>query len=367
MARRKIVTVLDKMIALDLLKTVLATLFVIVTILVSQKFISVLGMAVKGQISSATVLTILGLKTIIVAVSFMPVAVFVAVLMVIGRMYRNQEMAALASAGGGIGALYYAVYLLVIPLSILAMWSALVAAPWAEATTKRLIYEDSKAADVRGIAAGKFSEYSQGDMVFYAEEISDDGLMHRVFAQHREQQNLSVIVSKAGRFKDFPGGRYLVLMDGERIQGQPGRVDFIIEYFAEYALRVEEKGAVMSHDRWTDKSSVLFASQDLEDIAELQRRIAVPLGILFLSALAIPLAQVTPRGGVYGNLFTAFLIYFTYANLQKAGQSWVAKGEIPVWAGYCWLYILSLLIMFVVVTKIYGMKWVLMQFRRRVV
>ena len=28
-----------------------------------------------------------------------------------------------------------------------------------------------ESADIRGIAAGKFSEYSQGDLVFYVEEI----------------------------------------------------------------------------------------------------------------------------------------------------------------------------------------------------
>ena len=365
MARRKLVTVLDKMIVVDLLKTVLATLFVIVAILVSQKFISILGMAVKGQISSVTVLSILGLKIIIVAVSFMPVAVFVAVLMVIGRMYRDQEMSAMASAGGGVGALYYAVYILIIPVSMVAMWTALVSAPWAEATTKQLIHEDSKSADVRGISAGKFSEYSQGDLVFYVEDISDDGQMHYVFVQSRKTDKLAVIISKTGRIKDLPGGRYMVLKDGERIQGLPGEVDYVIEYFDEYALRIEEKGNIISHDRWADKTSALWASTDLEDIAELQRRLAVPLGILVLSALAIPLAQVSPRGGVYGNLFTAFLIYFSYANLQKVGQSWVAKGDIPVWVGNSWIYLLTLFIVFLVVAKIYGIKWVLMQFKPR--
>jgi lipopolysaccharide export system permease protein len=70
MGRRKLVTVLDKMIFQDLLKTLLAVLTVIVVIIVSRQFIRILAEAIEGQVSSETLLTILGLKTIIASVEF---------------------------------------------------------------------------------------------------------------------------------------------------------------------------------------------------------------------------------------------------------------------------------------------------------
>ncbi len=69
------------------------------------------------------------------------------------------------------------------------------------------------------------------------------------------------------------------------------------------------------------------------DIAELQRRFSVPLGILLLSFIAVPLAQLSPRGGVYGNMLVGFLIYFSYGNLVRVSQSWVISGTIPSWLG----------------------------------
>ena len=86
MGRRQLVTVLDKMIVQDLLKTLLSVLTVIVVIIVSRKFIRILDDAIAGQVSNEILLTILGLKTIIASVDFLPVALFMAVLMVLGRM-----------------------------------------------------------------------------------------------------------------------------------------------------------------------------------------------------------------------------------------------------------------------------------------
>ncbi|MDD5322940.1 MAG: LptF/LptG family permease, partial [Methylococcales bacterium] len=109
------------MIAQDLLKTLMAVLTVIVVIIVSRKFIKILDRAIEGQISTETLLAILGLKTIVASIEFLPVALFMAVLMVLGRMYRDQEMSAVSSAGGGAGTIYRAVFLLVLPLTILAV------------------------------------------------------------------------------------------------------------------------------------------------------------------------------------------------------------------------------------------------------
>jgi len=82
----RFVSVLDKMITQDLLKTVMAVLSVLVIIIVSRKFIKVLAQAIEGNISNEIVLSLLGLKIVIAIGAFLPVAIFMAILMVIGRM-----------------------------------------------------------------------------------------------------------------------------------------------------------------------------------------------------------------------------------------------------------------------------------------
>ncbi|WP_374088853.1 LPS export ABC transporter permease LptF [Methylomicrobium lacus] len=358
-ARRPLFGVLDRMIAADLLKTMLSVWSVIVVIIVSRKFIKVLDQAIDGQISNDALLKILGLKTIVAGVAFLPAATFMAVLMVLGRMYRDQEMSAIQSAGAGAGAIYRSVFQFVLPLSLIAAGLSFYAAPWAEATTEQLVSKDKQSADIRGIAPGKFSEYSGGDLVFYVEDIGKDKKMHKVFVQHRQKHGgaLAIVNAESGRLEDLPDGRYMILEQGERIQGQPGDLNYVIEEFAEYAVRIEGKEALAREVPEAASSSLLWLSDKLPDIAELQRRLGIPLGALLLSFIAVPLAQLSPRGGVYGNILTGFLIFFIYGNLERVSQGWVTKAVIPPWLGPTSVYGLLVLISLVYLARYFGWKW----------
>ncbi len=364
--RRKLVTVLDKMIVHDLLKTLLSVLTVIVVIIVSRKFIRVLDDAIAGQVSNETLLSILGLKTIIASVEFLPVALFMAVLMVMGRMYRDQEMAAVSSAGGGAGTIYRAVFLLVVPLSMLAVGLSLYVSPWAEAKVDKLMQQGEESADLRGIAAGKFSEYSQGDLVFYVEKISADKKMHKVFVQNRQHGDVAIINAESARLKDLPDGKYIIFEHGEQVQGQPGSLDYVVEQFTEYAVRIEAKVTAATVNRQALAVDVLWGSDVVLYIAELQRRFSIPLGVLLLSFIAVPLAQISPRSGVYGNMLVGFLIYFSYGNLVRVSQSWVMSETIPAWLGGLGVNVLLLLIGSFLLARLYGWQWLVMKVRGKV-
>ena len=362
-------TIFDKMVAQDLLKTFLAGLSVLVVIIVSRLFIRVLDQAISGQISNETLLSILGLKTIVTIAELFPAALFLAVLMVLGRMYRDHEMAAVSSAGGGSGVIYRAVFLLVFPVSLLALGMSLFAAPWAEATILKLAIHDEETSETRGIAAGKFSEYSQGDLVFYVETIGADKKMHEVFLQSLEhdKKDVSVITAQAARIQDSTDGRYIVFEQGERIKGQPGNLDYAIEQFAEYAVRLETKisdhssvhiHAVPTYALW-QQSSITY-------IAELQHRFSIPMGALLLSFIAVPLAQISPRGGVYGNMVVGFLIYFSYGNLTRLSQGWVTNGAIPTWLGGAGVDVLLFLIGSILLVRLYSWQWLVLKIKGQV-
>ena len=364
--RRHLVTVLDKLIIQDLLKTMLSVLMVIVVIIVSRKFIRILDDAISGQVSNETLLSILGLKTIVASVEFLPVALFMAVLMVLGRMYRDQEMSAISSAGGGSGTIYRAVFLLVFPLSVLTLGLSLYVAPWAEAQVDKLMQQGEESADLRGIAAGKFSEYSQGDLVFYVEKISADKKMHNVFVQNRQHGKVAIINAESAQLKDSPDGRYIIFEHGEQVQGQPGTLNYVIEQFAEYAVRIETKAAVAAFNRQAVPVDKLWGSDLTLSMAELQRRFSIPLGALLLAFVAVPLAQIAPRGGVYGNMLVGFLIYFSYGNLVRINESWVINGKIPAWLGGISVNLLLLLIGGFLLARLYGWQWLAIKIKGKV-
>lgn len=362
----RLLTVLDKMIVKDLFKTVVSVLTVLVVIIVSRKFIKILAQAIEGNIASETVLALLGLKIIIAATTFLPAALFMAVLMVLGRMHREQEMAAIASAGGGVSTIYRAVFWLVLPLSICAAGLSMYAAPWAEAQTELLMHQDNENADIRGISAGRFSEYSGGELIFYTEDVDAGGTMHHVFVQNKQGDKLGVVNAERGRLEYLPGGLYLILQHGERVQGIPGQKDYTSEAFDEYAVLVEKKAVAFVPHLEALPTETLWQSKTVADIAHMQDRLNAPFGVLLLAFLAVPLAKSSPRGGVYGSVLIAFAIYFAYANLQRVNHSWVMSQVLPAWVGYFWVEALLLVIGLLMLVRLYSWKWIMLKLTGKV-
>ena len=143
-------------------------------------------------------------------------------------------------------------------------------------------------------------------------------------------------------------------------------LNYVVEQFAEYAVRIEAKVTAATVNRQALAVDVLWGSDVVLYIAELQRRFSIPLGALLLSFIAVPLAQIAPRGGVYGNMLVGFLIYFSYGNLVRVSQSWVMSETIPAWLGGSGVNVLLLLIGSFLLARLYGWQWLVMKVRGKV-
>ncbi len=354
--------VLDGMLVLELVKTLLSVLTVLVTIIVSRKFLSILTKAIEGEIAGDTLLTLLGLKILSAFIMLLPAALFLAILMVFGRMYRDQEMAVLASGGVSFARIYRAVAWFLIPLALASGWLALDVFPWSEDKVQSLMKKDEKTADLRGIKPGRFNEFSRGDVVLYAESLSEaDGVMGKVFVQSRSGDKNGVTVSESGYLHETETGSHFVVLDkGVRYQGTPGQADYIISEFEEYAVKIDQDSVADENGfrlESTLPSLQLWKSTSTLQWAELQRRLAVPFGVLMLGILAVPISRVAPRSGVYGNVMTAFLIYIIYFNLQNVSQGLLIKGKAPLWLAYSGVYVgLAVLIAFYLLRNL-GVRW----------
>lgn len=359
----RFLSIMDRMIISELLKTIFSVLIVLVIIIVSRNFIKILKMAVDGIISTEAIFTILGLKVILASVTFIVPAVFVGVLMVFGRMYRDQEMSALASAGVGAGKLYVSVFKLIIPVTLLAVWMSLYLSPWAADQVEQVIYEEKQSIGVRAIGEGKFSEYNSGNLIFYVEKITDDNIMHDVFVQNKSGNEVGILTAKMAEVRIIEGELFIVFLQGERVLGQPGEADFVFEGFTEYGMRLEDSSGIKVDTIEGIATSKLLGSQDLSEIKELFHRLSIPISILFLTMMAVPVAQVSPRSGVYGNLIAAFLIYFSFTNFEKVNGSWMVKGEVPLWFGLFGVYLFASILIVFLLVRLYGLGWVILKLK----
>lgn len=362
-------SILDRYLAREVTQTLFGVAIVLLSIFLSRLLVGYLAEAAAGEIPSDIILTLIALKSIKYLTLILPLSLFLAILLVQGRMYRDIEMVAITACGVGIMRLYRPILAITMVLLILLTALSLYALPWTEQTEDRILAEAEKNLEVTGIEAGRFREGTTGERIIYVEEISEDrSQMRNLFIQTSVRERTVLLSSERGRLElnTNTNDRYLVMLDGYRYEGTPGEADYKAIRFREHRLLIKPNAVTSAEQRRNALSSTeLWGSSDPAYNAELQWRISMPLSALTLALLAMPLGKVDPRKGRYGKLFVAILIYILYVNLLAVAQSWTIKGEIPTALGLWWVHGIILLLVAIMLVKRHGLHWVMEVIRQR--
>lgn len=338
------IRLIDRYLLTEVLKALLAILLVLMLILMSNSFIKLLKEVASGELNTHLLFQVLGLQMTGYLARLVPPAFFFAVLYAVGRMYRDSEMVALESCGVGGMRLYRSLLWVVVPVVLLTAWLSLFVQPWANRVSAELIAsQQGQSSELAGISAGRFNEYSKGELVLYVESMaSDERRMSNVFVQQRRQGVLSLISAKSGfqQIDETSGDRYLVLDNGFRYEGNPGQYDYRVSEFDRYALRIQDKeGGVIKRKRKLLSNTALLASDSVADHAEFQVRLSQIFGLLVFTLLSLPLSRSLPRQGPFGRLVLAFILYTLYLGLQGAAERWMIEGMTPNWLGIWWVHL----------------------------
>lgn len=338
--------IIDRLLLREILKTLLVIVVIMALVLLSNLLVRYLGKAAVGSLNTDILLLVVGLELVKALGLIVPPALFFSILWVLGRMYRDSEMVALAAAGVGYPRLFRSVLIAAVPLALLVGLLVMELLPWARANVAALKAGQADKADISWVKAGRFNEFSRGGLVVYTESLADGGFeLNGVFAQDRQQGELGLVTAEHAYQTTDPetGERFVILTDGRRYEGLPGQLDYAIGRFDEYAVRIPTLETLAFRLPISAKSwQSLLASDDPKDYAEFHFRLSVPLALLAFAILAVPLARSPPRSGVYGRLLFAVLLYFTFLNLQRVAERWLEIGAVPGWLGMWWLPLLML-------------------------
>ncbi|MCG6965621.1 MAG: LPS export ABC transporter permease LptF [Chromatiaceae bacterium] len=336
--------IIDRLLLREILKALVVVLLVLVLVFLSNILVRYLGKAASGLLSTDILLMVVGLEVVKTLGLIIPPAFFFSVLWVLGRMYRDSEMVALAASGFSDARIFRSVLLAALPLALLVTVLVMQVLPWARGQVAQLQASQSNTADIAGVRPGRFSEFSSGGLVVYAEKLSADGVtLDGIMVQDRQSGKLGLVTAEHAHQATDPdtGERFVVLTDGHRYEGTPGKLDYALGRFGEYAVRIPTpESAGIDLPQSAKSWQLLWVSSDRDDRAELHYRIAMPLALFAFGILAVPLARSAPRSGVYGRLMFAVLLYFTFLNLQRAAKRWLEDGAVPDWLGMWWLPLL---------------------------
>jgi lipopolysaccharide export system permease protein len=329
----------------EVVQTWLAVTGVLVAILISNQLSRVLGQAADNQYGRGVVLDLIALGAIMNLSVIVPVGLLLAVVLTLGRMYHDSEMAALQACGFGPVRLLTPLLCFAGVIALGLAWLVFFQVPRADGQAQLLRQSALKEAQFGQLDAGRFRSFSGGDAVFYAERVDQEGILHNVFVQRESAGKIEVALAETATYsKGSADGVHLVtLFNGRRYEGVPGRNDFRQIEFREHGIPISTPtGAARTTDPDTKPTGELLGSAAASDIAQLQFRASTPLMALVLTLVAVPLSRLRPRQGRYARVGFAIVIFFVYSNLLSATKVWLEKGDIPPVIGVWWVHLLAL-------------------------
>ncbi|MCZ8130675.1 MAG: LPS export ABC transporter permease LptF [Steroidobacteraceae bacterium] len=336
---------LDRYVLREVALSWLAVTGVLLLILVANQLAAVLGQAAERGYPRSVIVGLIGFTSLQNLTVLIPVGLLLGIVLALGRLYHESEMAAIRACGVGLSRLLRPVGVLAAVVTGLLAWLALDASPRAYAEAQEIRREALRQAQFGVLEPGRFHSFAGGDAVFYAESRDPDGTFRNVFVQRRAQDRVELVLAARARHVVEEGGalHVLVLYDGERYEGLPGQPQLRRIFFEEHGLPVRvtdpESGPLRIEARPTTE---LLRAADAASHAELQWRLSLPLMALVLTLLAVPLAELQPRQGRYGRIGLAILVYFVYANLLSAAKTWVEKGTLDPALGLWWTHLVVL-------------------------
>lgn len=318
---------------------------ILFVVLLTNRLILFLSDAASGDIPGNLIFELLGLKALANLGTVLPASFFLAIVLALGRLYRDSEMAALAACGIGPREMYRALLLFAVPLALLVGYLSLEFGPWAEHKAQLTVAQAQQSNRLQGVRPGRFLDLGDHQAVAYVGSVDADGVMHDVFARAEQNGQPVLILAERGRREVDPetGDQFLVLENGRRYQGVPGQRAWRVVRFRQHGISLGGGGGVVftaASDALTTRQ--LWDARDRSAQAQLQWRLSMPVVTLVLTLLALPLSKSAPRAGRYAQLVGAVLVYVLYFNLLKVAQDLLAQGRTPQVIGLWWVHALIL-------------------------
>jgi len=372
----------------------------LVVMMLGGRLIRYFGIAAEGRLDVSLLFTIIGYNLPYFLELILPLAFFIALMLVFGRLYVDQEMAVINTSGVSRGKLARLMTPLILALFVGEAALSIVGKPWGVRSSEAVWQQQALTSAFDLIRPNEF--ISSGNYHLYVGSLSDDkkklqdviliqsepekkgsaaesvdtdidataaDINNTIDSETAEQIGISDIpkdiinsgskdiskdtITLAKRAEQVDTGNsgvtQLDLFQGRRYEVGAGSLKYNQVAFDRYRITLTESSQeVITEDNietqqigplWqaaTSSSPSGTNSAMRAAQGELGYRLALPWLMIIAPMLAVPLAQVRPRQGRWLRLFPSILLFVSCALGIISLKNAVSKGSISVWA-YAWL------------------------------
>ncbi len=329
---------------------------VLTTMIIGTRFVQYLADAARGEIAADAIFAILLFRLPEFLQLILPLSMYIAVLLVFGRLHVDNEMVVMQSGGVGPASLVRALLAPVLMMTLVVGFCSLYATPRGGAEQDRLVEEQKQRSALELLAPGRFHERSSdtGQRTTYAESLDREaGELNNVFISDLRggqdgRSRMVIVRASTGRIVHRDNIRYLQLSDGVQYRGRPGRADYSVADF--------ERALVRLGDNETPDTSTEIEGQPTRHLleagrpsarAELQWRLSLIALVPVTMMLALPLSRTGPRQGPFVRMIPAVLLFMLYVGgllVMRSRMDDYPGANLPWYLNMVWVHAAAALV-----------------------
>jgi lipopolysaccharide export system permease protein len=317
-----------------------AVLSVLAVLFTSYGAAGFLSDAVNGLLPMEAIVQVIGLRTLIALEVLIPISLYLAVVLALGRMYFDSEITALFALGVRPARIMGVVLGLSLCTALAVAGLSLMVRPWAYSRSHEIANRAAASLNTNNMKAGAFYVGNDGNRTIFIERRARPAApAGGVFVQLRLREGGTRVIY-ARSVEQLPNTSdmdplKLHLTDAHVYDiGQNGsasdvvlNVSNLVVQFASAQIEPPEYSAVAA------STAQLRVSSSAADTAELQWRLSTSWSTLLLGMLGVPLSRARPRQHKNAKVGVAILIYAGYYLFYESARTWVQNGVIPPFPG----------------------------------
>ena len=329
---------------------------VLLLLMVSYSALALLADAESNLIPANLLFVLIVSKTIAAFELFLPLALYITILLGLGKLYSDQEISALQASGMSVFGLMKCLMPLIVTITLLTAIVAIFVRPWAYDLRYNAKYQAQQTYDFEQLEEGYFYENQDTGQVYFVRAIDEDSKINQdIFVYQPDDEQARIVYAQKGYTE--PGedelSPIMLFENGVAYKLATTGVDALVN-FKQFVFKPKNKQvAPPSFKRKAASTQTLSMSQDKKQLAEFQWRITSAFKALLLALIAILLAKTTPRQGKYGKLVLGVMFFFIIHGGSLVLKAWMEQGTISAMPGL-WGIVIVLSVTTILLIKRYA-------------
>lgn len=347
--------IIDGYIAREILKPLVIITTALIIVFAGYSSGRYLSYAVEGLLQIETLASFILIKLIIALEVLLPIALYLSIVLGLGKLESNSEVTAIRASGIGSRRVMVVVVGVSCMLAFVVACFSIYGRPLAYEQSYWIKAKADAELELDKLKSGNFYDSAERERTIFVERVDkESGYLESIFVRGERGGNTHVIYAASGIHDfDVTSGRRVLTMFDVRVYsiGPRGENDKVLGKFKKMTFRLDDAEPLsVGYKRKAAATAALAVSDVSLDVAEFQWRLSTPVSTVLLGILAVVFSRSAPRSSRYTKIIGAMVVYIIYYNLTIVAKTWVETGVVGKFPGIWWVQILLILTIAILIT-----------------